>query len=531
MFGGPAGALLGAGLAAWLSQEEQGPGGGVPEIVSHLQWVEEPDGLVLKLSSSVVRPEHVAYRILTHNGTLREGCGPFVDDDGAFVLLASWQDGASLAFLHHGATPRRSKQDVLLAVYLGANGDVLGTARFQGVPRTGRTWSPADMFRPLIHLALRVGRADGTLDRREVAAIRQALDLDSAADQQVRAIMKEACDDSITLLVMSAAARLPGLEPADILGLLIDVACADDHVDDAEVRIIAEVADVLGIAESMWRSFLNARRGSATVGSDAVDDDLKMLGLQGAVTETEVRNAYRALMKQHHPDRHATRGPHAEQQAMKQTLEIRAAYDRLKAARAWETSQSSTPLPDAAERAGAAQAREGAERRQEEAAERQRREAADACARQEREAKARRGEEARKNEQRHRHERQRQEKAHAEAERARKDRELRQAASDAGGPSTPPQPVPRAPPASQASIIEPGVFDVDEESRIGMGIVGAIIGFVIGIPFAGFGALPGAFIGFYVGAYLPEVGCAAVVVIGLVLLAAFLLLMLIAAAL
>jgi DnaJ-class molecular chaperone len=72
----------------------------------------------------------------------------------------------------------------------------------------------------------------------------------------------------------------------------------------------------------------NARRGAAESPPEALRADFTELGLPFGAAAGECREAYKKLLKIHHPDRHA-RHPGNFKKATAKTARINAAYDRI----------------------------------------------------------------------------------------------------------------------------------------------------------------------------------------------------------
>lgn len=89
--------------------------------------------------------------------------------------------------------------------------------------------------------------------------------------------------------------------------------------------------DTTGADEACGRSWTEGDTGGAVPDPhhDELCEALATLGLKASATETEVKKAYHALMKQYHPDRYM-RAPRHEQERVKYiTVRVRHAYDVL----------------------------------------------------------------------------------------------------------------------------------------------------------------------------------------------------------
>jgi curved DNA-binding protein CbpA len=54
-----------------------------------------------------------------------------------------------------------------------------------------------------------------------------------------------------------------------------------------------------------------------------------VLGVEVNATREEIEAAHKRLVRKHHPDRHAHRGPDAQEQAARRTVELNEAHDLL----------------------------------------------------------------------------------------------------------------------------------------------------------------------------------------------------------
>ena len=120
------------------------------------------------------------------------------------------------------------------------------------------------------------------------------------------------------------------------LQLQLAAVAADGAVHPAEHRMLVRIARGLGLSETEVNRLEAMLRGERR-GSSASDlaDAYAVLGVSPQASDSDVRQAYRRLMSENHPDKLAAKGlpesmrPVAEEK----TRTITAAYDRIKAAR------------------------------------------------------------------------------------------------------------------------------------------------------------------------------------------------------
>lgn len=109
----------------------------------------------------------------------------------------------------------------------------------------------------------------------------------------------------------------------------------------AERELLWQVARSLGIGRAELAAIeaeVRGRHASAGASRTAVlglEEAYRILGVAPSAGDQEIKTAYRRLMNQHHPDKLVARGLPESMTAVAQqkTQEIRAAYERVKAAR------------------------------------------------------------------------------------------------------------------------------------------------------------------------------------------------------
>jgi len=156
-----------------------------------------------------------------------------------------------------------------------------------------------------------------------------------------RWLLKAAIPFGFGLLLLQGVADILGNLRRLFLEIQIQMALADGAVSAPERRILLLVSDCLGIPRALYRRLEEQIRASAHSGPAAgsgpsLEDAYATLGVPSGASETEVKRAYRRLMSRHHPDKLVAKGLPEEMMrvATERTQEIRAAYDRIKEARA-----------------------------------------------------------------------------------------------------------------------------------------------------------------------------------------------------
>lgn len=179
----------------------------------------------------------------------------------------------------------------------------------------------------VISLGAKMAKADGRVNRAEVAAFRQVFLIapeDEAAAARVFNLARQ--DIAGFDAYARQIARMFQGEPQvleDILEGLFHIALVDGGYHADEERFLRRVAEVFGVAE---RSF--ACMEARLVEGEA-RDPWQVLGVARDADPATIRRRWRELVKQHHPDRMIARGLPVET--------VNLANTRLSAInRAWE---------------------------------------------------------------------------------------------------------------------------------------------------------------------------------------------------
>lgn len=182
----------------------------------------------------------------------------------------------------------------------------------------------------VIGLAAKMAKADGAPTEAELAAAARVFRPPPGEEAAFRRAFNLAKQ---TVLGFDSYARQIGKKyrarPClleDVLDGLFHIAAADGRVGEAELAYLAAVAEQFGLSE------LEFRRIKATnLGPDA-DDPYAVLGLLPGAAPEEVRQAWRRLAAENHPDRMTQRGAPAEFVAIahEKTAAINAAYARIR---------------------------------------------------------------------------------------------------------------------------------------------------------------------------------------------------------
>lgn len=210
-------------------------------------------------------------------------------------------------------------------------GESLSTVfeRFRNPPERSVAFTIA-----VIALGAKLAKADGQVTRTEVAAFRRVFTIPPEEEANAARVFNVARQDvaGFDQYASKIAAMFRSGDPVlvDLLEGLFEVACADGHFHPAEEAFLTEVAQHFGVDDRCFNC-LRAR-----VVGDVAPDPYAVLAISPDAPMTEIKAAYRAAVRDTHPDRMAARGVPTEaiKLAENRLRDINRAWEDIQAARA-----------------------------------------------------------------------------------------------------------------------------------------------------------------------------------------------------
>ncbi|MHA6344107.1 TerB family tellurite resistance protein [Roseivivax sp. CAU 1761] len=186
----------------------------------------------------------------------------------------------------------------------------------------------------VIALAAKMAKADGQVTRDEVSAFREVFQIapeDEAGAARVFNLARQdvaGFDDyarRIARMFDDASETL-----CDLVEGLFHIAMADGRYHPAEDAFLSEVAAIFGLDDRAFRAI------RARYVSDAEPDPYTVLGVSPDMDLTEIRRAWRQLVRDSHPDRMVARGlpPEAVKMSERRLVAINRAWEEISGARA-----------------------------------------------------------------------------------------------------------------------------------------------------------------------------------------------------
>ena len=189
-----------------------------------------------------------------------------------------------------------------------------------------------DFHASLLVLASLVIKADGKVDQRELSFVREQFrqwfgtDRANEAFNFFKQVVRE--QPALTTVCVEVRRHMSLQGRIQIVGFLFGLAQADGAIEPSERQMIARIAQYLGIgqADFQWQELLH---GSA----EKRLDPYEVLGLSPSSSDSDLKSAYRRLVKKYHPDALQGMGEDVVKEAEASFRQIQAAYEELCRAR------------------------------------------------------------------------------------------------------------------------------------------------------------------------------------------------------
>jgi DnaJ like chaperone protein len=182
----------------------------------------------------------------------------------------------------------------------------------------------------VIALAGKMAKADGAVSDAELDAFARVFRVPPQEEGNVRRIFNLARQDVAGYeSYAQQIARLYVGNPAvleDVLDGLFEIAKADGVLHPAEAAFLERVADIFGFAPNEYR------RIRASHFAPELTDPYVILGVSYVAGPEEIKQTYRRLVRENHPDRLMARGVPAEfvKLANDKLAAINSAYEKIR---------------------------------------------------------------------------------------------------------------------------------------------------------------------------------------------------------
>ena len=188
----------------------------------------------------------------------------------------------------------------------------------------------------VVVLAAKLAKCDGAVKRAEIDAFKRLFRIPPESLREVGHLFDEARDSSdgyegFAARLGEAFADNKGMLE-DVLAALFQIARADGALTRAEVAFLQGTQVRFGLDSNAWERARDGRAGASAPPAAVGPDPYAVLGLARDASDADVRQAWRNLMRENHPDSLAARGVPQEfvKRATDKVAGINAAWDRIK---------------------------------------------------------------------------------------------------------------------------------------------------------------------------------------------------------
>lgn len=224
-----------------------------------------------------------------------------------------------------------------------------------GGDEAGRSSNSAEHFYrdALLKVMATAMKADGRVVRSELDVVKTVLVRQFGEDGAKSALLRlrellQTNFDARTA-AMNIGAMLPYADRLRIADVLCQIAEADGIITETEVQTVVNLSYYMGLSaadtqriasrlrvnggERGWSGNANGGYGQGGTNTGSATNAYATLGVKPDATNSEVKDAYRALVKKYHPDRYATKSAGEQAQAEQKFKEVQAAYEQVKKSR------------------------------------------------------------------------------------------------------------------------------------------------------------------------------------------------------
>ncbi len=181
-------------------------------------------------------------------------------------------------------------------------------------------------------LSAKLAKCDGPVNRREIDTFKRCFRIPPESTREIGRLFDQArtrTDDFepfVSELAQAFADQRTVLE--DVLVALFAIARADGALNQQETDFLRRVHRTMGLSRASWE---RAESGAARPGSEE-PDAYAVLGLKPGASDDEIRQTWRRLMRENHPDSMTARGvpPAVIVKSGDRVARINAAWDRIK---------------------------------------------------------------------------------------------------------------------------------------------------------------------------------------------------------
>jgi DnaJ like chaperone protein len=200
------------------------------------------------------------------------------------------------------------------------------TGRLTGQQTRYRT-APGDFGVSLIVLIAAVMKADGKVLKSELDYVKRFFVSQFGYDtaQEALTMLKDLLKKDIPLRDVCSQIR-SGMDYSSrlqLIHILYNISAADSRFESAETKVIQSISDLLGISATDYESIRN-------MFIPATDAAYRILEVERAATDEELKKAYRKMALKYHPDKVSHLGEELRKTAEEKFKSVNQAWEKIK---------------------------------------------------------------------------------------------------------------------------------------------------------------------------------------------------------
>jgi DnaJ like chaperone protein len=197
----------------------------------------------------------------------------------------------------------------------------------QGGGKQNHRQSRDGFIASLLVLMAAVMKADGKVVKSELDYVKESLVRTFGTEKASEAllVLRNILKQSIPLqdVVNQIRINMDYSSRLELIHLLFGIGKADGELSTAEIHLIQQIAQGLGISQNDFMSMSYMKK-------DDIEAAYKILEIDRSVTNEEVKKAYRKMALRFHPDRVSHLGEDIQKSAHEKFQKLNQAYERIK---------------------------------------------------------------------------------------------------------------------------------------------------------------------------------------------------------
>jgi DnaJ like chaperone protein len=187
--------------------------------------------------------------------------------------------------------------------------------------------TPGDFAMSLVVLIAAVMKADGKVLKSELDYVKRFLVSQFGYDtaQEALTMLRDLLKKDIPLRDVCSQIR-SGMDYSSrlqLIHLLYNLSAADSRFEPAETKVIQSISEMLGISTNDYESIRN-------MFIPATDAAYRILEVERAATEEELKKAYRRMALKYHPDKVSHLGEEFRKTAEEKFKAVNEAWEKIK---------------------------------------------------------------------------------------------------------------------------------------------------------------------------------------------------------